>query len=191
MQLRRVLEEKGKLPKVLTGSGPIPPNPMQQAKEQIARLAKISCTIEEISSITGIPTSQLTTSPWKEFIGKHRDESKASLRRQQLKLAYGAPARIEITYDPETQKPVEKVVEVPLQPSTQMAIHLGKNWLGQVGDKVTLNQQNNFGSQTGSDPNPRMSPETRERLAKVFLSICPEAAKTAVILDPKDEVQVA
>lgn len=190
MALRKVLEEKGKLPAVITGSKPQQPKALAN-REQIARMAEIGCTLEEISNVTGVGLTVLNSDTMKRLIQKHRDAGKQSLRRQQLKLAFGAPARIEVITDPETHQVTEKIIEAPLAPSPQMAIHLGKNWLGQVGDKVTVNQQNNFGASGGPDPAPRMSPETRDRLAKIFLRICPEAAQRAVKLDPHDEVQVA
>lgn len=190
MQLREVLEQKGKLPAVLTGSRPTPPK-ARVDREQLARMAEIGCTLDEIVNVTGLSRDVLNSAPVKSLIAKHRDIGKQSLRRQQLKLAFGAPVRIEVTRDPETKEVTEKIVDPGLAPSTQMAIHLGKTWLGQEGDKVTLNQQNNFGHHGPVDSTPRISAETRERLAKLFLRICPEAAQKAVTLDPSDEVKVA
>lgn len=190
MQLRKVLEEKGKLPPVLTGSKGKAAKALAD-REQIIRMAGIGCTIEEIANVVGVTQTVLQKEPWITLIQKHRDDYKASLRRQQLKLAMGAPARIEVVKDPEDGKVETHLVEPALAPSPQMAIHLGKVYLGQQdGTRVQFNQQNNFGAGP-THGTPQLTPENRDRLAQIFLRICPEAAQTAVILDPSMEVQVA
>lgn len=83
----------------------------------VARLAKIQCTIQEISSILDIPYGTLTNRPdFTAVYKKNCEGGKCSLRRLQFKLA---------------------------QKSAAMAIFLGKQYLGQK-DKVEFDPTEAF-----------------------------------------------
>lgn len=85
--------------------------------EQVRQLAMLQCTDEEIAAVLGmsyrlLQTAKKNNPELKEVILRGREEGKASLRRAQW-------------------------INATQRHSTQMQIHLGKNYLGQK-DKVEL-----------------------------------------------------
>lgn len=148
-------------------------------------MAMIGCTMEEMSTVLKCSVDTLERR-FAGLIAEHRDKGKMSLRRLQLRIAQGAPA--EYSKDPETGLPIQ--VKPAMAPNAQMAIHLGKHWLGQKDVAPTNNILVASGQQAPTGPT-LMSPETEQRLAALFLEICPEAAQDAVVLDKAMEVQVA
>lgn len=151
--------------------------------EQVKQMALIGCTDVEIGNIIGM-SSESVDRRFREIIDEHRDKGKMSLRRLQLKIAQGRPAKVRVLNDNGIERTEE--LEPAIYPSAQMAIHLGKHWLGQR-DTAPTNNILVQGNIAPSGPS-LMSPETESRLALLFLEICPEAAQGAVVLDASMEV---
>lgn len=149
----------------------------------IQRLASICCTDDEIASIAGVDRVTLDRR-FRTFIDEHRDRGRMSLRRTQLSIAMGQPRQVKVTTEDETVR-IEEIQE-GRPPNAQMAIHLGKHWLGQKDNAPT----NNILVQNGAQGPSVMSEETEHRLALLFLEICPEAAQDAIALDPSMEVSI-
>ena len=151
--------------------------------EQVKQMAMIGCTDVEIGNIIGM-SSESVDRRFRELIDENRDKGKMSLRRLQLKIAQGRPAKVRVLNDNGTERTEE--LEPAIMPNAQMAIHLGKHWLGQKDTSPT----NNILVQGGIAPSgpTLMSPETESRLALLFLEICPEAAQGAVVLDASMDV---
>jgi len=180
--LARLLEEKG-----LAKTKPKAGRPVKYVDpEQVKQMAMVGCTNEEMCSILGIALETLK-SRFLALINEHRDKGKMSLRRLQLRIAQGTKAEWEV--DPETKTPV--MVRPGMPPSPQMAIHLGKHWLGQRDTAPTNNILVANGQAMAPGGPTAMSQETEDRLALLFLEICPEAAQGAVTLDRSMEVQAA
>jgi len=152
--------------------------------EQVKAMAAIGCTNEEMASVLKCSPDTLSIK-FSDLIAEHRDKGRMSLRRLQLRIAQGQAA--EYQKDQETGIPVQ--VRPAMPPNAQMAIHLGKHWLGQK-DQAPTNNILVANGQAPAGPT-EMSPETEARLASLFLEICPEAAQDAVVLDRSMEVQVA
>jgi hypothetical protein len=96
----------------------------------VSQLCHIQCTGPEISAVTNIDEDTFTNRcktdngcEFSEYIKKHSQNGKASLRRAQWKKAIGQPAQ----YDDDGNKIVDEV-----RPDTAMQIFLGKNMLGQT-----------------------------------------------------------
>ena len=178
IKLQRSLESRG-LVKRATGRPEAPIDP-----EQVKSMAAIGCTMEEMATVLRCSVDTLERR-FAETIAENRDKGRMSLRRIQLRIAQGQAA--EYQQDPETKIPV--MVRPAMPPNAQMAIHLGKHWLGQKDQAPT----NNILVANGQGPTgpTEMSPETEARLASLFLEICPEAAEGSIILDKAMEVQVA
>lgn len=179
VQLQKALEAKG-LVKKATGRPEAPIDP-----EQVKSMAAIGCTMEEMATVLRCSVDTLERR-FAETIAEHRDKGRMSLRRLQLRIAQGQAA--EYQKDPETGVPVQ--VRPAMPPNAQMAIHLGKHWLGQKDQAPTNNILVANGAKAQGIPS-EMSPETEARLAALFLEICPEATQEAVALDPSMEVRVA
>jgi len=161
--------------------------------EQVKQMALIGCTHEEIGSIIGLGIDAVGRR-FGDLIAEHRDKGKMSLRRLQLRIAQGKPGKVRVIQDNGTERVEE--VEQGSPPNAQMAIHLGKHWLGQKDAGPTNNILVANGQQAGPQgPGPYMpnilSPETADILARKFMEICPDPAlvKMTVILDPRNEVQ--
>lgn len=181
-KLQKTLEEKGiAVPHSSRTGRP----ELQIDPEQVKSMAMIGCTLDEMSTVLKCSVTTLEDR-FRDLIAEHRDKGKMSLRRLQLRIAQGQAA--EYQKDPETGLPIQ--VKPALGPNAQMAIHLGKHWLGQKDTAPTNNILVANGQQAPTGPT-LMSMETEQRLAALFLEICPEAAQDAVILDRSMEVQVA
>ena len=182
IQLQRTLEAKGLVKRTNALGAGRPELPIDP--EQVKSMAAIGCTMEEMATVLRCSVDTLERR-FAETIAEHRDKGRMSLRRLQLRIAQGHAA--EYQKDQETGIPVQ--VRPAMPPNAQMAIHLGKHWLGQKDQGPT----NNILVANGQAPTgpTEMSPETEARLASLFLEICPEAAQEAVKLDPSMEVQVA
>ena len=181
-----------KLQKVLEAKGLAVPNKIKAGRpelaidpEQVKSMAQIGCTMDEMSTVLKCSVDTLSDR-FGDLIAENRDKGKMSLRRLQLRIAQGQAA--EYQKDPETGLPIQ--VKPAMAPNAQMAIHLGKHWLGQKDAAPTNNILVANGQQVPTGPT-LMSMETEQRLAALFLEICPEAAQDAVILDRSMEVQVA
>ena len=182
IKLQKSLEAKGLV--VSKGAkGGRPEAPIDP--EMVKSMAMIQCTMEEMSLVLGCSVDTLSNR-FSDLIHEHWGKGKMSLRRLQLRIAQGAPA--EFQKDPETGLPMQ--VKPAMAPNAQMAMHLGKHWLGQKDSAPTNNILVANGQQAPTGPT-LMSPETEQRLASLFLEICPEAAEGAVVLDRSMEVQVA
>lgn len=120
IQLQKSLESKG-LVKRATGRPQAPIDP-----EQVKSMAAIGCTLDEMASVLKCSVDTLERR-FAETIAEHRDKGRMSLRRLQLRIAQGQAA--EYQKDPETGVPMQ--VRPAMPPNAQMAIHLGKHWLGQ------------------------------------------------------------
>jgi len=182
IQLQRTLEEKGLAKRTRSLGAGRPELPIDP--EQVKSMAAIGCTLEEMSTVLKCSVTTLDDK-FRDLIHEHRDKGRMSLRRLQLRIAQGQAA--EYQKDPETGIPVLSRPAMP--PNAQMAIHLGKHWLGQKDQGPT----NNILVANGQAPTgpTEMSPETEARLASLLLEICPEAAQGSIILDKSMEVQVA
>lgn len=152
--------------------------------EQVKQMALIGCTDVEIGNVIGL-SSESVDRRFREIIDEHRDKGKMSLRRLQLRIAQGRPGKVRVIQD----NGIERVEEIEpgTPPNAQMAIHLGKHWLGQKDTAPTNNILVTNG-QGGPQGPILLSRDTEERLALLFLEICPEAAQDAVVLDPSMEV---
>ena len=154
--------------------------------EQVKQMALIGCTNEEIANITGLGLATIE-SKFSGLIREHRDQGKMSLRRLQLRIAQGRPGKVRVIKEDDGERIEE--LEVGIPPSPQMAIHLGKHWLGQRDTAPTNNILVHNAQRDGVPLGPTlMSPETESRLALLFLEICPEASEGAVRLDKSLEV---
>ena len=154
--------------------------------EQVKQMALIGCTNEEIANITGLGLATIE-SKFSGLIREHRDQGKMSLRRLQLRIAQGRPGKVRVIKEDDGERIEE--LEVGIPPSPQMAIHLGKHWLGQRDTAPTNNILVHNAQRDGAPLGPTlMSPETESRLALLFLEICPEASEGAVRLDKSLEV---
>lgn len=182
IQLQRTLEAKGLVKRTNALGAGRPELPIDP--EQVKSMAAIGCTMDEMATVLKCSVDTLRDK-FSDLIHEHRDRGHMSLRRLQLRIAQGQAA--EYQQDPETKIPV--MVRPPMPPNAQMAIHLGKHWLGQKDQAPT----NNILVANGQGPTGpmEMSPETEARLATLFLEICPEAAEGAVVLDKSMEVMVA
>ena len=110
-----------------------------------------------------------------------------SLRRLQLRIAQGRPGKVRVIKEDDGERVEE--IEPGIPPSPQMAIHLGKHWLGQRDTAPTNNILVHNAQRDGSPLGPTlMTPETESRLALLFLEICPEAADGSIRLDKSLEV---
>jgi len=182
IKLQRSLEARGLVQKK-AGASPGRPE-LHIDPEQVKAMAAIGCTNEEMASVLKCSPDTLSIK-FSDLIAEHRDKGRMSLRRLQLRIAQGQAA--EYQKDQETGIPVQ--VRPAMPPNAQMAIHLGKHWLGQK-DQAPTNNILVANGQAPAGPT-EMSPETEARLASLFLEICPEAAQDAVVLDRSMEVQVA
>lgn len=185
--LLRVAKEKG----LVATIGPRTKNPGGRPEkyvdpEQVKQMALIGCTNEEIANITGLGLATIE-SKFSGLIREHRDQGKMSLRRLQLRIAQGRPGKVRIVKEDDGERVEE--LEVGIPPSPQMAIHLGKHWLGQRDTAPTNNILVHNAQRDGSPLGPTlMSPETESRLSLLFLEICPEAAEGSIVLDKSLEV---
>ena len=182
--LLRIAREKG----LVATSEPGAKNPGGRPEkyvdpEQVKQMALIGCTDTEIASITGLGLETVCRK-FRDLIDEHRDKGKMSLRRLQFKIAQGKPSKVRVISDNGIERVEE--IEAGTPPNAQMAIHLGKHWLGQR-DTAPTNNILVQGNMSPSGPT-LMSPETESRLALLFLEICPEAAQGAVALDASMEV---
>lgn len=188
IRLQKALEEKGLVPKkegARPGRPELPIDP-----EQVKSMAMIGCTMDEMATVLKCSVDTLERK-FSGLIAENRDKGKMSLRRLQFRIAQGAPAEWTRAADG------TMVQAKPAQfPNAQMAIHLGKHWLGQKDAGPTNNILVANGQQAGPQgPNPYMpnilSPETADILARKFMEICPDPAlvKMTVVLDPRNEVQ--
>lgn len=181
-KLQRTLEAKGlAVPK---GARPGRPE-LAIDPEQVKSMSQIGCTLDEMSTVLKCSVDTLMDK-FSDLIAENRDKGRMSLRRLQLRIAQGQGA--EYQKDPETGLPIQ--VKPAMAPNAQMAIHLGKHWLGQKDAPATNNILVANGQQAPTGPT-LMSSETEQRLAALFLEICPEAAQDAVVLDRSMEVRVA
>ena len=154
--------------------------------EQVKQMALIGCTNEEIANITGLHRETVELK-FSDLIREYRDQGKMSLRRLQLRIAQGRPGKVRVIKEDDGERIEE--LEVGIPPSPQMAIHLGKHWLGQRDTAPTNNILVHNAQRDGAPLGPTlMSPETESRLALLFLEICPEASEGAVRLDKSLEV---
>jgi len=183
IRLQKSLEAKGLVKKRPGASPGRPESPVDP--EQVKAMAAIGCTNEEMASVLKCSVDTLSRK-FADLIAEHRDKGRMSLRRLQLRIAQGHTA--EYQTDPETKIPV--LVRPAMPPNAQMAIHLGKHWLGQKDAPAQNNILVANGAKAQGIPS-EMSPETEARLAALFLEICPEAAEGAVSLDKSMEVMVA
>ncbi len=183
IRLQKSLEDRGLVRKKAGASPGRPELPIDP--EQVKSMAAIGCTLEEMSTVLKCSVDTLTIK-FSDLIAEHRDKGRMSLRRLQLRIAQGHAA--EYQQDPDTKIPV--MVRPAMPPNAQMAIHLGKHWLGQKDAPAQNNILVANGAKAQGIPS-EMSPETEARLAALFLEICPEAAEGAVVLDRSMEVMVA
>ena len=183
IQLQRTLEAKGLVKRTNAPGAGRPPLPIDP--EQVKSMAAIGCTMDEMATVLKCSVDVLHDK-FADLIAEHRDKGRMSLRRLQLRIAQGHAA--EYQTDPETKVPV--LVRPAMPPNAQMAIHLGKHWLGQKDAPAQNNILVANGAKAQGIPS-EMSPETEARLAALFLEICPEAAEGAVSLDKSMEVMVA
>jgi hypothetical protein len=183
IKLQKSLEARGLVQKRAGALGGRPESPIDP--EQVKSMAAIGCTLDEMSTVLKCSVDLLERR-FKDLIAEHRDKGRMSLRRLQLRIAQGHAA--EYQQDPETKVPV--LVRPAMPPNAQMAIHLGKHWLGQKDAPAQNNILVANGAKAQGIPS-EMSPETEARLAALFLEICPEAAQEAVSLDKSMEVMVA
>ena len=183
----RVAREKG-LVATITPRGESPRGRPEKYvdPEQVKQMALIGCTNEEIANICGLSQDTIE-SKFSGLIREHRDQGKMSLRRLQLRIAQGRPGKVRVIKEDDGERIEE--LEVGIPPSPQMAIHLGKHWLGQRDTAPTNNILVHNAQRDGAPLGPTlMSPETESRLALLFLEICPEASEGAVRLDKSLEV---
>jgi hypothetical protein len=103
---------------------------------EIGRLAEIQCTGQEIAHVTGLAFDDLDAecreeqgSPLQDFIDRHSRAGNVSLRRIQWKILEGNFLVKKVT---RTHKDgSESIEECYAAPSTNMAIFMAKNQLGQ------------------------------------------------------------
>lgn len=154
--------------------------------EQVKQMALIGCTDQEIANITGLGMATVDRK-FRGLIDAHRDQGKMSLRRLQLRIAQGRPGKVRVIKEDGGERVEE--IEPGIPPSPQMAIHLGKHWLGQRDTAPTNSILVHNAQRDGSVLGPTlMTPETESRLALLFLEICPEAAEGTIRLDKSLEV---